>query len=194
MIPPNLPRSGIDIRAVAYHEAGHCVVAVLYGRTIRYVTITPGKRQNARGQVMNGRVALRRPKLPQSLEQATVERRGYLLGCYAGMICESAITGKPVDPSTVAADHEAAATMMSAVSTTFFGKVADTATLKEALAALYLETVKLLSSDETWGAVVRIADALISRGTLTGGEVKRLVLQGPSELTPGSPSSTPGVS
>jgi hypothetical protein len=175
---------GADVRAVAYHEAGHCVVAVLYGRTIRYVTITPGKRKNARGQVMIGRVVLRRPKLPQSPEREKAELCGALMECYAGVICESAATGMPVEPSTIAADHEAAVAMVSAL----LGPNADSETLEAKLKDLYLATAKLLSSDAMCRAVVRVAEALISKGTLTGRDVKRLVLQGPTK----SPANTPG--
>lgn len=179
----------MDIRAVASHEAGHRVVAVIYRRAIRSVTIIPGKRKNARGQVMDGRTALRRPTLPQSPERVEAELFGAFMQCYAGVICESAATGKPVDPSTVAADHEAAVAMMSFL----LGTNATSETLETKLKDLYLATVKLLPSDEMRRAGVRVANALIARGTLTGGEVKRLVLQALSEPTPGSPSSTPRI-
>jgi hypothetical protein len=66
--------------------------------------------------------------------------------------------------------------MMSAL----LGTNAGSETLEAKLKDLYVATLKLLSSDEMCRAVVRVADALIARGTLTGGEVKRLVLQGPT--------------
>ena len=166
-------RSESDIRATAYHEAGHCVAAILYGRTIRYVTIAPGKRKNRQGQVMVGRRLIRRVKVAPSAEQTKADVNAALIGCYAGGICESASTGRPVEPSSITDDHNAAVGMVSA----FLGEDATPAILQDALVRLYQESQKLFMSPKACRAVRHIADALIVRRTLTGGEVKRLVLQ-----------------
>jgi len=170
--------SDADLRGTAYHEAGHCVAAIIHGQTIRYVTIIPGKRKNARGQVMVGRMLIRRPKLPQSTEQKQAELNGHLMGCYAGIICESAATGKPVEASSGADDHKAAVAMATAL----LGNGIDPATVQIALRGLYLQTLEFFTSQEVLRAVKGVANALIARRALTGGEVKRLVFQ--ALLTP----------
>jgi hypothetical protein len=86
-----------DLRGTAYHEAGHCVMAVVHGLSIEYVTIVPDKGENALQQAMDGKVQLRCPTAPQSREERQTEIYGLLMVKYAGAICESAITGRPVD-------------------------------------------------------------------------------------------------
>ena len=122
---------------------------------------------------MNGRVLIRRPKVPQSTEQTHAEINGHLMGCYAGVVCEAAATGKPVDPSSAADDHKAAVDMVTA----FLGKDTDPATLQSALHTLYLQTLQFFTLPRVLRAVTGVANALIARRTLTGGEVKRIVLR-----------------
>jgi ATP-dependent Zn protease len=170
-IKPN--ENDADLRATAYHEAGHCVAAICYGRTIRYVTITPGKRKNAQGQVMIGRTLIRRPRLPQSTEQKKAEVNAALMSSYAGVICESAAIGKSVDLSSCADDHKAARDIVMV----FLGEDTDPATLQSVLLNLYQGTQRFFMTPGALQAVRRVADALMVRRTLTGGEVKRIVLQ-----------------
>src|ERR1022692_2931169 len=76
----------------------------LCGRTIRYVTIIPAKRKNAQGRIMLGRTLMQPPRKALSTEQTNVEINCYLMNCLAGAVCESAATGKPVEPSSIDAD------------------------------------------------------------------------------------------
>ena len=176
--------SEADLRATAYHEAGHCVAEIVYGRTLRYVTIIPGKRKNARGQVMAGRALFRRPRGVQSREQKKTDFTAALMGCYAGVICESAATGKPVDQSSIADDHKAAVDMVSA----FLGGNIAPERLQSVLSVIYQETLRFLVSPRIARAVRYVADALIVRRTLTGGEVNRLILQAFNAAAPGESS------
>jgi hypothetical protein len=137
------------------------------------VTIKPGKRKNIHGQIMIGRVVIRRPKLPQSSEQTKAEVNAALMECYAGAICEAAATGKSVEPSSLVDDHNHAVGLVTAL----LGEHATPENLQTVIARIYLETMKVFASPENWRAVVRVADALIARQTLTGGEVKHLVFR-----------------
>jgi hypothetical protein len=82
-----------------YRKAGHCVAGILYGRSIRYVTIISTKRKNAQGHIMAGRTSFRRPKAAQSTEESKAEVNAALMVCYAGLVCESR-SGKAVDLSS----------------------------------------------------------------------------------------------
>ena len=166
-------RTNVELRATAYHEAGHCVAGVVYGRPIRYVTINRGKRKNPQGQVMEGRTLFRHPPKVQSAEDSKAFVEGALMSCYAGAICQAAFTGKPVDPSCIAEDHRGALAMIRA----FLGPDAAPETLHQAVSGLYQGTQKLFLSPKVLRAAKRVADALMARRTLTGGEVKRIVLQ-----------------
>src|ERR1035437_2486014 len=159
------------LRATAYQEAGHCVMAIRSGRTIRYVTMTPGK--NAMGQVTNGSTVIHRSNGVQSTEQEMANVGAALMCYYAGAICEAAATGKPVDLSTAAEDHKAAVETLKAL----LGENATPAILQARLVCLYRETQKLLVPPKACRAVRYVADALITRRKLTGTEVKRLVWQ-----------------
>jgi hypothetical protein len=165
--------SDADLRGTAFHEAGHCVTAIVHGLSIRYVTIVPGKRKSALGPIMSGRTLIRGPKLPQTIEQEHAESNSLLMVRYAGAFCESAAAGKPVDPSTVAADHKAAKDTLAFR----LGCDGDSATVQSALRNLYLETAKFLASPKILRAVQRVANALLERHTLTGREVRRIVFQ-----------------
>ena len=85
-----------DLR-LAYHEAGHCVAAIRWGQSIRYVTIKPGKRKTPQGRVMAGRMATRQSPPSQSIEQKIADFNASLMVCFAGAVCESKATGKPVN-------------------------------------------------------------------------------------------------
>lgn len=160
-----------ELWATAYHEAGHCVAGVVYGRPIRYVTINRGKRKNAQGQVMEGRTLFRHPPKVQSAAESKAFVEGALMSCYAGAICQAAFTGKPVDPSCIAEDHRAAMDMIRA----FLGPDAPSETVMRAASGLYQGTQNLFLLPKVLRAAKRVADALMARRTLTGGEVKRIV-------------------
>lgn len=160
------------LRGTAYHEAGHCVTAIVHGLGVEYVTIVPDKGENALRQAMDGKTQLRCPTAPQSTEERQAEINGLLMVQYAGALCESAITGKPVDPSTVTADHIAAKRILAA----YHGCDVDSPTVQCELRRLYLATAEFLAAPKVVRAVHRVAKALLERHTLTGDEVRHIVL------------------
>jgi ATP-dependent Zn protease len=163
-----------NLRGVAYHEAGHCVAAILCGRTIRYVTIIPAKRKNAQGRIMLGRTLMQPPRKALSTEQTNVEINCYLMNCLAGAVCESAATGKPVEPSSIDADVKDAIDVACAV----FGADIGPDTRQRVISGLYRRAQKFFTDDpRRCRAVRRVAEALLVRRTLTGGEVRHIVLQ-----------------
>jgi ATP-dependent Zn protease len=162
-----------ELRATAHHEAGHCVAGILCGRAIRYVTIVPRKRKDPHGNIMSGRTVFRHPKAAQSTEETLAEISGALMVCYAGVICEAAFKGKLVELSSGAGDHKAAVDLVVALR----GNDTDPAILQGVLHDVYGQTQKLFKSPKSVRAVKGIADALMARRTLTGGEVKRIFWQ-----------------
>src|ERR1035438_6608623 len=98
--------SNIDLHATAYHEAGHCVAALIYKLTVRYVTIILGK--DAQGRARPGHTSIRRPKSLSSAEQRNKDVHADLKGIHAnlirylaGPVCEARLIGKPVDASSM---------------------------------------------------------------------------------------------
>src|ERR1019366_1882104 len=142
----------VGLQATAYHEAGHCVAALIYGVSVRYVTITPGK--NAQGQATRGHASIRRPKVLSSAEQRKGDAyadfksiHATLIRYLAGPVCESRFTGKPVDVSSMGADFEAAVEMPR----TLLGENATM--LKNSLEGVVLDTQELFRKPKNWRAV-----------------------------------------
>jgi hypothetical protein len=169
--------SDADLR-LAYHEAGHCVAALVYGITVRYVTITPSK--SAQGEARSGHASIRRPKTPPSAEQRKGEIYGdlksmhaTLIRCLAGPVCESRFTRRPVDVVSMAGDFVAAVEIIR----TCLGENATPAMLENSLNQVVLDTQEVFRNPKTWRAVQRIADELVVWRRLAGGEVRRLFLQ-----------------
>jgi hypothetical protein len=170
-----------DLRAAAYHEAGHCVVAVLHRLSIRYVTIVPGKRKDANGYINAGVTMLRKSRAASPCKLT----KGEMRILYAGAICQYLGTGEEPTPVSYSDDHRDAVAMVSAFlrptdtpeerQRAFLG--ADAPILMTSLESLFKATTEFLLDPKVWKAVVCIAATLLTRRTLRGGEAKRLVLE-----------------
>lgn len=162
-----------ELLGTAYHEAGHCVMEIIRGRSIRYVTIIPGKRKDEHGRIALGRVVVRRPKQPLSEDQIRNELNAELMSAYAGIICEEAATGRSAQAATFLGDHEAVDKIIRAV----FADRATPEIMGKMISYLFEKTHEVLRSPNVWRAVTDVANVLSVRLTLTGGEVKRIVLR-----------------
>lgn len=170
--------NGSDLRARAYHEAGHCVAAILLRQPIRYVTITPGR---CNEQLMLGRMVRRIPRGARTIEQRTAERKAELVIYYAGPFCEFDATGRVPEPSTTASDAKGAEDAISDLFPT-----ATPEWLPGIRKHFQSVTGKLLRLGYAPLAVRYVANALIERRRLTGREVKLLVHQAEDDSRTGS--------
>ncbi|MEZ6137342.1 MAG: cell division protein FtsH [Pirellulaceae bacterium] len=78
----------LQLRATAYHEAGHAVMAVALGRSVQKVTVTPGQLQT--GGVRLGACAMKKGRRKASDDPLEDE----VLILMAGMVAESHFTGQ----------------------------------------------------------------------------------------------------
>ncbi len=150
---------------VAYHEAGHVLIAVLLGARIRSVTIEPdrddGPQRYGDTQVLwpRGRCSAR--------EQAEKDVQVALAGAVAEMIH----SGNPFHPGFVAewaADWQAA----WVAAATF---IADDIKRLRYLEQVSLQLHKQLSRDDLWAALAAVVDHLLAHDTLEGEQVEEIL-------------------
>ena len=177
-----------SLQTIAYHEAGHCVVAILCGLQVRHVTIRPGQRKNTRGYFTLGHVALRQSRSVQSPEQVQARIIGWLLTCYAGLICQRILAGESSENLSSAEDDYQ--TALAIQSKCLAEPHRTEANIKQFSKIACLSTIQFLASPGVWQDVVSVANALIERTTLTGGQAKRLIRSDPFRLL----SLVPGIS
>jgi ATP-dependent Zn protease len=150
---------------VAYHEAGHVLVAVMLGARIRSVTIEPdrddGPQRYGDTQILwpRGRWSAR--------EQAEKDVQVAL----AGPVAEMIHSGDPFHPGFVAewaADWQAAWEAGSALH-------ADEVKRLRYLEQVSLQLHKQLSRDELWAALAAVVDHLLAHDTLEGEQVEEIL-------------------
>ena len=180
-VPPE-ERQPWEIRATAYHEAGHAVVMLAFGLEINEVTISPDAERDSNGHISHP------PPLGYTTSSMRDQRslvRAMILSSYAGMEAE-----RMVDPDAPdyhgAGDTETAFSLsrMYGVLPRRMEYVGDDAHWRF-LDRLKSESRYLVRSLR--GPIGRLADELLSKATLTGPEVDALV--GPMLLTPTGPRS-----
>jgi hypothetical protein len=150
---------------IAYHEAGHALIAILLGAEVRQVTIEP---DNDDGPARHGdtQVVWRRSTLS---DQAFAERAVQV--CLAGPVAEMIYSGDPYHPGLVA---EWAADWKGA------WQAAALLHPQEQKRLAYLERTSIqlyhqLKSDNLWPALASLADHLLAHETLEGEQVEEIV-------------------
>jgi hypothetical protein len=147
---------------VAYHEAGHVVMAYYLGGTIEQVTILP---ENDSGPRRDGDVRV----VWRSSKMATADlHRRSLLVALAGPVAEMIYTGQPYHPGFVAAwkfDWQAAWNHGAAMMREERGRL----TLMEQTTA---ELHQFCSRDDIWQAIAVLADELTSHETLDEQQIR----------------------
>lgn len=150
---------------IAYHEAGHALMAVLQGGQVRLVTIEPdnddGPDRQGDTQVLWHRSGMSDKEFAKKTVQVSL----------AGPVAEMIYSGNPYHPGLVA---EWAADWREAWEAAVPLHADERARLK------YLEQVSIqlyhrLKKDDLWAALASLADHLLAHETLEGEQVEEIV-------------------
>jgi ATP-dependent Zn protease len=150
---------------IAYHEAGHALMALLLGGTVQQVTIEP---DNDDGPQRQGDTQVRWRRSRMSDKDFAVIA---VQVCLAGPVAEMIYSGDPYHPGLVAewaADWRDAWNIASAL------HVDSRARLQ------YLESVSVrlyhrMKQDDHWSALASLADHLLVHETLDAEQVEEIV-------------------
>ena len=148
------------LRATAYHEAGHAVMAMFLGRAIQKVTIAPG--QSHLGTQRLGACHLQKGKSRGSHDYWEDEIMIFL----AGMVAESQITGRYC--------HQGAAQDLRFVRRMLQSRNDSEKQIERLEKRLLSKTEHHLLDAEQWRAVESIAAELIRTETISGRAAKHL--------------------
>ena len=152
---------------IAYHEAGHALMALLLGGEVRLVTIDPdhddGPQRQGDTQVLWRRSGISDKQFAMDAVQVSL----------AGPVAEMIYSGEAYHPGLVvewAADWNDA------------WQAADILHRDERRRLQYLEQVSIelyhrLRGDELWAALAALADHLLAHETLEGEQVDEIVRQ-----------------
>lgn len=152
------------LEETAYHEAGHVLMAVLLGATVRRVTIEPDEDDGPR-RFGDTRIVWRRSRLTEKqLSENAVQVS------LSGPAAEMIYTGDPFHPGMVAewsADWklawEAAALL-----------VADERQRLDYLERVSIRLYHQLNRDEYWSVLAALADELLAHETLDQEQIEDL--------------------
>jgi hypothetical protein len=151
---------------VAYHEAGHALVALLLGGQVQVVTIGPDSDDGPPRQG-DTQVLWRRGMDDRRFAQCSVQVN------LAGPVAEMIYSGDPYHPGFVAewaADWRDA---WQAAAILHPGERQRLAYLEQVSVQLYHR----LKSDDHWAALAAVADQLLAHDTLEGEEVAEIIAQ-----------------
>lgn len=152
-----------ELRATAYHEAGHAVMALALGRLIDRVTIVPGKTQF--GLATLGQCKVQKTRAKSSKDWLEDE----MLILLAGMVAESQFTGQY---STAGATQDLRAVRRLAESRSGGGRQV------ERLERRALDkTEYILADSQHWQAVEAIVKQLLEHQTISGRAARHLFEQ-----------------
>lgn len=149
---------------IAYHEAGHALIALLLGGKVKQVTIDP---DNDDGPSRQGdtQIRWRRSSSEQEFAQNVVQVS------LAGPVAEMIYSGDPYHPGIVpewAADWQEA------------WQAAELLFPAQRQRLQYLEQVSIelyhrMKADDVWAALAALADHLLAHETLEGEDVEEIV-------------------
>ena len=150
---------------VAYHEAGHVLMAVLLGARVTQVTIEPDADDGPQRYGDTQVVWRRRGVSEQEYARKAVQV------CLAGPVAEMIYTGDPYHPGLVvewAADWQAA---WEAALPLHAGERQRMAYLEEVSIQLYHR----MKADDLWGALAALADNLLAHETLEREQIEEIL-------------------
>ena len=158
--------------ATAYHEAGHAVMHLQLGLPLRRASIIPNKQKGSLGHVHGGSIStwmVSLAEIDDAWEYPRIISRALREICAskAGHIAERRATKKT--------NHEGAEGDRSGASIWLFLLAPELAT-QECIALdrwLELRTTRLVKNH--WSAIKLVAEALLTRRSLTGAEVRQIV-------------------
>lgn len=152
---------------IAYHEAGHALMALLLGGEVRLVTIEPdkddGPQRQGDTQVLWRRRGIGDREFAKKAVQVSL----------AGPVAEMIYTGDPYHPGLVAqwaADWREAWTAAAVLHPNERQRLAY---LEQASIQLYHR----LKQDDLWAALASLADHLLAHETLEGEQVEEIVAE-----------------
>ncbi len=156
--PPQLDALN-RLKATAFHEAGHAVMAISLGRAVHKVTVSPG-------QLHVGGVRLGACEMQKGRVKATKDwLEDEVLILLAGMVAESQFTGEYC--------HSGAAQDLAAVRRLLSSSRASNERQLERLEQRMIDKTEYLLSDAAAAqAVAWIADVLLQKTTISGRAVR----------------------
>jgi hypothetical protein len=174
---------------VAYHEAGHAVMASLVGRKVECATIEPegmtaGHPVHDRSVLVargNGEERLgsqRKPLLEEVIREVMVD--------YAGVLAQAKFTGAPPNPAVAHIDMDAATTILQRYCGPHKKKIRLLAEYGKECAQTELE------QSVVWSEVSAVAEALLSKRTLNGSAFTEALQDGYSRWLQGAKAQKGG--
>jgi plasmid stabilization system protein ParE len=137
------------LRATAYHEAGHAVMALVLGRPIQKVTVAPNQNYLGACQIQKGRFKPTKDWLEDEI-----------LILFAGMVAESQVTGRYC-PSGAAQD-------LRGIRRYVLMRTGGERQAERLERRLLDKAEHLLADAATWKAVESIAVELLKSETISG--------------------------
>ncbi|MCE2814752.1 MAG: hypothetical protein LW850_30555 [Planctomycetaceae bacterium] len=156
------------LRATAYHEAGHAVMAMILGRAVQKVTIVPG--QSHLGAQRLGACHLQKGKSRGAQDYLEDE----VMILLAGMVAESQITGQYC--------QQGAAQDLRFVRRMLQTRNDGERQIQRLEKRLLSKTEHHLLDAQSWRAVEAIAAELVKSQTISGRAVKHLYEQSLKEV------------
>lgn len=151
------------LRATAYHEAGHAVMATLLGRPIQKVSIEPGKMQFGPSRLGVCQMQKGRSKASRDWLEDEV------LILFAGMVAESHFTGEYC--------RTGAAEDLRSIHRLVRSRPGSARQLERIERRFLDKTEYLLRADASAAAIAEVARELIDKTTISGRAVRHFVEQ-----------------
>lgn len=159
---PNLDASE-ELRATAYHEAGHAVMAISLGRNIQKATIVPAQMSASTKRL--GAVKMQKGRSKSSSDVLEDE----VLILFAGMVAESHVTGDYCE--------RGAANDLRAIGRILETRARTEKQFEKLHRRLLEKTEHILSDDIHRKAIQWVAEALIEKESISGRLVKHFINQ-----------------
>ncbi|MFO1066740.1 MAG: hypothetical protein U0892_23015 [Pirellulales bacterium] len=153
---------------VAYHEAGHVVMAVLLGGRVRHVTIAPDRDDGPR---RFGDTEVHWPRRKMSPKQMAVAASHV---CLAGPAAEMIYTGEPYHPALVRQWDSDWQSAWSAAADIEVDEKRRLRWLESVTAAVYRQ----FNADHVWAVIASLADELLAHETLDAREISDILRSG----------------
>ncbi|TWT63315.1 M50 family metallopeptidase [Rubinisphaera italica] len=155
-------RSQAELKATAYHEAGHAVMAILLGRPVEKVTIAPG-------QLQSGISRLGACKIQKGRHKASKDpMEDEVLILLAGMVAESRVTGRYCQLG-------ASQDLLLVESLLSVNRAKNERQLQRLAQRLIDKTDNLLNGAEPSKAIELIANELMEKETISGRAVRHFL-------------------
>lgn len=157
-----------ELDAIAYHEAGHAVMAFLIGTPIKYATVIPDKEYIGMVRISP------RYKVEDVMSLSPIDWKmqkiieSDIMVKLAGQLAEAKYLGKEIDD--VLTDHETSVSMMDNI-------VSSDEELDAYYDWLTIRTRNFIVSPRNWPIVEAVAKELLIHKQLSGRKVRRIILQ-----------------